>query len=183
MYTPSGVGPRHAGVHRQLADWGGHDYRTRTPLLFLLFLVLAVTGFASAQSLSPGGPVDFGGLAVGNTSPVTTLVFSVPAGDVVTVGSITPLTEGTLNKDFAVSNQTCVGTIAGPATCNISVTFAPSVLGLRLGELFIKDGSGNITNHVPLRGTGLGPQMVVSPASAVATTSLTGVTPTAINPS
>ena len=183
MYTPSGAGPRHDGVHRQLADWGGHDYRTRTPLLFLLFVLLAATGFASAQSLSPGGPVDFGGIPVGGTSAVTTLVFSVPAGDVVTVGSITALTEGSLNKDFAVSGQTCVGTIAGPATCNISLTFAPSVLGLRIGEIFIKDGSGNVTNHVPLRGAGLGPQMVVSPASAVATTSLTGITPAAINPS
>ena len=120
---------------------------------------------------------------VGNTSGVTTLVFSVPAGDVVTVGSITALTEGSPNKDFAVSGQTCVGTIAGPSTCNISITFAPAVLGLRIGELDVKDGSGNVTNHVPLRGTGLGPQMIVSPATAVAITSLTGITPTAINPS
>ena len=172
MQTPSGACSR-------------HDQRTRTPFLLLLFALLAFAGLASAsaQSLSPGGPVDFGGVNLGTTSPVTTLVFSVPAGDVVTVGSITALTEGTPNKDFAVASQTCVGTIAGPSTCNISVTFAPSVLGLRLGELFVKDGSGNVTNHVPLRGTGLGPQMIVSPATAVAIASLTGITPTTINPS
>ena len=180
----------HAGVPGQLAGWG-EDQTARRPLRPLLLVLLILSAFlalaglasASAQSLSPGGPVDFGGVAVGNTSGVTTLVFSVPAGDVVTVGSITALTEGSPNKDFAVSGQTCVGTIAGPSTCNISITFAPAVLGLRIGELEVKDGSGNITNHVPLRGTGLGPQMIVSPASAVAMTSLTGIAPTAINPS
>jgi hypothetical protein len=158
------------------------------PLLLVLLILSALLGLAglasaSAQSLSPGGPVDFGGVNLGATSGVTTLVFSVSPGNVVTVGSITALTEGAPNKDFAVSGQTCVGTIAGPATCNISITFAPSVLGLRIGELLVKDGSGNITNHAPLRGAGLGPQMVVSPATAVATASLTGISPTAINPS
>jgi sugar lactone lactonase YvrE len=152
-------------------------------LLLLLLLALAGLASASAQSLSPGGPVDFGGVNVATTSPVTTLVFSVPAGDVVTVSSIIAVTEGAPNKDFAIPSQTCVGTIAGPATCNISVTFAPSALGLRLGELFVKDGLGNVSNHVPLRGAGLGPQMVVSPATAVAISSLTGIAPTAINPS
>src|SRR6185437_2427718 len=150
--------PRPIGFPDQPAGWGA-DSRTRKPLRFLLLilLTLALAGFvisATAQSLSPGGPVDFGGVNVGTTSPTTTLVFSVPAGDVVTVSSITTVTEGALNKDFAISGQTCVGTIAGPATCNISVTFAPGVIGLRLGELFVKDGSGNVSNHVPLRGAG-----------------------------
>lgn len=198
MHTPSGLSPRPQGVPGQLRDprraclvgteltgWRKHDFRARTPLLFLLFVLLAFTGLtsASAQSLSPGGPVDFGAVNLGTTSGVTTLIFSVPPGDVVTVGSITAITEGAPNEDFAVTGQTCVGTIAGPAVCNISVTFAPSALGLRLGELFVKDGSGNVSNHVPLRGAGLGPQMIVSPATAVATTALTGVTPTGINPS
>ena len=198
MHTPSGLCPRPQGVPGQLrgprraclvraelTGWGKHDFRARTPLLFLLFVLLAFTGLtsASAQSLSPGGPVDFGTVNVGTTSGVTTLVFSIAPGNVVTVSSITALTEGAPNQDFAVSGQTCVGTFAGPRVCNISITFAPSALGLRLGELFVKDGSGNVSNHVPLRGAGLGPQMIVSPATAVATTSLTGVTPTGINPS
>ena len=198
MHTPSGGCSRPQGVPSQLwssqraclvrtklAAGGASQHPTQLPFraLFLILLLLTGISFASAQSLSPGGPVDFGGVNIGTTSPVTTLVFSVPAGDVVTVGSIAAVTEGALNKDFAVANQTCVGTIAGPATCNISVTFAPSVLGLRLGELFVKDGSGTVSNHVPLRGAGLAPQMIVSPATAVATSSLTGITPAGINPS
>src|SRR6185437_15446477 len=107
MQTPSGARSRHAGVPGQLAGWG-EDQIARRPLRPLLLVLLILSAFlalaglasASAQSLSPGGPVDFGGVAVGNTSGVTTLVFSVPAGDVVTVGSITALTEGSPNKDF-----------------------------------------------------------------------------------
>ena len=159
----------------------------RTPGFPLLLLVLlAFLGFssaASAQSLSPGGPVDFGGVNVGSTSAPTTLVYSVPATQVVTVGAINALTLGSAGKDFIISSQTCIGTLAGPATCNITITFSPAVLGLRIGELQVEDGSGNITNRVPLRGAGLGPQMVVSPATATATTSLTGITPATINPS
>ena len=172
-----------AGV--ELAGSGARS-RIRASLRSLLVVLLAIAGLASsavAQSLSPGGPVDFGGINLDNTSPVTTLTFSVPANTVVTVGSIVALTLGTSGKDFAVSNQTCTGTLSGPTTCNISVTFAPTVLGLRIGELLIEDGSGNVTNRVPLRGAGLGPQMVVSPATAVATASLTGISPAAINPS
>jgi hypothetical protein len=159
---------------------------THTPLHLLLLILLAFAGLssnASAQSLSPGGPVDFGGVNVGTTSAVTNLTFSVPANSVITVGSISALTLGTSGKDFAVSNQTCTGTLAGPATCNIAITFSPAVLGLRIGELLVEDGSGNVTNRVPLRGAGLGPQMIVNPATAVAITSLTGISPATINPS
>jgi hypothetical protein len=174
MHTPSGVGPR-------------HDYRALTPLRFLLVFLLALAGInptASAQSLSPGGPVDFSGVPVGNTSAVTTLTFFVPAGSPpVTVGPIIALTLGVSGKDFAASTQTCVGTLPASTACTIAVTFTPAVLGLRTGELLVEDGSGNVTNRVPLRGNGLGPQMIVSPATATAITSLTGITPTAIKPS
>jgi hypothetical protein len=146
-------------------------------------MAFGLIGSAAAQSLSPGGPVDFGLQNVGTTSSTTTLTFSVNAGSVTTVGSIVAVTDGASGSDFNVASQTCVGTLAGPATCQILLNFTPSVLGLRLGELFVKDGSGNITNRVPLRGAGLGPQMVVSPATAAATTSFPAISPAAINPS
>lgn len=176
MHTPRRAGPRHTGLPRPSIAW-------TASLLILLTAFFSFGITASAQSLSPGGPVDFGTVALGATSATTNLTFSVPANSVATVGSITAVTLGNVGKDFNVASQTCTGTMPGPATCNIAITFSPTVLGLRIGELFIKDGLGNTTNRVPLRGAGLGPQMVVSPAAAVATTSLTGITPGTINPS
>ncbi len=101
--------PRRAG-YRQ-------DHHTRTPVYRLLFLLLVIAGLvsqASAQTLSPGGPVDFGGINVGATSsPPTPLSFSVPANTVVTVGSVYAETLGSTGKDFVVSSTTCVGTHRG----------------------------------------------------------------------
>jgi hypothetical protein len=181
MYTPRGASSRLNRSQARSQVWTHH-----APLRSILFFLLALTGVlsaASAQSLSPGGPVDLGSVDVGITSGTTTLIFSVPGSTVVTVGSITATTFGATGKDFAVASQTCVGTLAGPTTCNILLTFTPSVLGLRLGELFIKDGSGNITNRVPLRGAGLGPQLSLSPSAAVATTTAAGIAPANLNPS
>lgn len=160
-----------------------HDMSPRKLLLFALLTLVGLIGSANAQSLSPGGPVDFGTQNLGTTSSATTLTFSVPPTTVTTVGSIVAVTDGTGGKDFNVASQTCVGTLAGPTTCQIVLTFTPSVLGLRLGELLVKDSAGAVTNRVPLRGAGLGPQMVVSPATGVATTSLSGISPGSIQPS
>jgi sugar lactone lactonase YvrE len=180
MHTPRGTSSRpDRSSGRSLA----RNPATLLRSLWLLLATLAFTGAALAQSLSPGGPVDFGSVPLGNNATPTTLTFSVPAGHVVTVGSIIATTDGATGKDFTISSQTCVGTIAGPATCTITVAFKPSILGLRLGELFIEDGTGTVTNRVPLRGAGLGPQMVLSPSAAVATTTATGLSPAAINPS
>ncbi len=169
--------PRGAGYTRY--------HRTRTSLRLWLLLVLALTGIAasaSAQQLVAGTPVDFGAIAVGSSSSQS-LSYSVPPNTVVTIGTVTALTLGNQNRDFTVPSQNCSGTHAGPFTCQVTIAFAPTAIGLRLGELFIYDGSNNVIIRVPLRGAGLGPQMVVSPATAVATASLTGIAPATINPS
>ncbi|HEV2579019.1 MAG TPA: Ig-like domain repeat protein [Acidobacteriaceae bacterium] len=179
--------PREDRAHHYGLPGSPARQRTRLRFSLLLLVLLAFAGFSSdtfAQSLSPGGPVDFGGVNLGTTSSVTTLTFFVPAGSPpVTVGPIIALTLGVSGKDFAASTSTCIGTLPASTACTITVTFTPAVLGLRTGELLVEDGSGNVTNRVPLRGAGLGPQMVVSPATAVAITSLTGISPATINPS
>lgn len=169
--------PREAGDTR--------NHCTRTFLRLWLLVVLALTGMAasvSAQQLVSGTPVDFGTVSVGSSNSQT-LSYSVPPNTVVTIGTVTAVTLGNQNKDYTVPSQNCSGTHAGPFTCQVTISFAPRAIGLRLGELFIYDGSNNVMIRVPLRGAGLGPQMVVSPATAVATASLTGIAPGVINPS
>ena len=47
----------------------------------------------------------------------------------------------TASGDFAISANTCTGTIAASKTCAISVTFTPTVTGAISGALTIVDGA------------------------------------------
>ena len=99
-----------------------------------------------------------------------------------TVTAITALTDGALNQDFAVTGQSCLGTLSPPASCLITLTFKPSQLGLRRGELLITDGTGTYANRVPLHGVGLGPQVVFNPAVSSTITTLPSLSPATFSP-
>jgi large repetitive protein len=133
----------------------------RACLLLLVGLMLCGSRL-SAQALNPGGPVDFGSLpvATGNTS--LTLVFN--AATTTNISSVTATTVGAANSDFQVPFQNCTGIQAPPSSCIITLSFAPSQIGLRRGALMITDNSGAVVNIVFLHGIGLGPQTVLAPA-------------------
>jgi hypothetical protein len=163
-----------------------HPSRPRISLAavrsWLLLTLLAVCGgFASAQGLSPGGPVVFGPVQIGNTSGTTTLTFSAPPAGI-TIQSVTAVTGGALNKDFAVVSNTCNGYLHSPSTCVIELSFSPTQLGIRLGALNIRDSNGNITNTVYLSGVGVGPQFVFAPTAAVITSSSSALSPANFKP-
>ncbi len=143
-------------------------------LLLMLFVCFA--GSASAQSLSPGGPVEFGLVQIGNTSGTSTLSFFAPSAGI-TIQSVTAVTGGALNKDFSVVSNTCSGYLHSPSTCTIELSFSPKQLGIRLGALNIRDSNGNITNTVYLSGVGVGPQFVFAPTAAVITASSSALSP------
>jgi hypothetical protein len=73
----------------------------------------------------------------------------------------------TTSGDFAQtpSSKPCGSTLAVGANCKIKVTFTPTQLGLRTGNLTITDNASNSPQTVPLSGTG-GPQATLTPASA-----------------
>jgi sugar lactone lactonase YvrE len=147
----------------------------------LLTLLVLCGGFASAQGLSPGGPVSFGPVQIGNTSGTTTLTFSAPPAGV-TIQSVTAVTGGALSKDFAVVSNTCSGYLHSPSTCVIELSFSPTQLGIRLGALNVRDSNGNITNTVYLSGVGVGPQFVFAPTAAVITSSSSALSPADFRP-
>jgi len=149
---------------------------------WLLLILLALCGgFASAQGLSPGGPVSFGLVQIGNTSGTTTLTFSAPPAGV-TIQTVTAVTGGAPNKDFAVVSNTCTGYLHSPTTCVIELSFSPTQLGIRLGALNVRDSNGNITNTVYLSGVGVGPQFVFAPTAAVITSSSSVLSPADFKP-
>ena len=136
--------------------------------LFALLLLAFTASSALAQSLSPGGPVNFGSINLQQTSPTAFLTFTAPIGGT-TITSITALTEGIDAKDFTVApNSDCLGALYSQQTCTIDLTFSPKQIGLRLGALTITDSTNTVVNRVYLYGVGVGPQFVFQPATATA---------------
>ena len=152
----------------------------------LLMLLGLFGGSAFAQSLSPGGPVNFGSVDLQNTSaPPTQLTFTGPTGSSTTISAINVVSEGVAAKDFTLhsaltspGNTSCIGqALTYPDECIITLTFSPKQIGLRLGALSIVDSSNTVINLVSLSGVGVGPQFVFQPATATTLDTASGLTP------
>ena len=147
--------------------------------LFLLAAFFAPT-LLSAQSLQPGGPVNFGSVALGKTSNTTILSFY--ASSTTTISSVLVTTDGASGQDFVLVSQNCVGTLLQFETCNITLAFSPLQVGLRIGALSIIEGNGSVGNRTFLHGVGLGPQLLLGPVSATAMTTTAPLSPSSFTP-
>ena len=67
------------------------------------------------------------------------------------------------NGDFAISAKTCGTTVAAGTSCTVSVTFTPTVIGIRNGTLTFNDDASTNPQKVALTGTGT--QISLSPVS------------------
>jgi hypothetical protein len=142
----------------------------------LLTLLVLFGGIASAQSLSPGGPINFGPNNLGTTSD-TTLTFTAPPGGS-NIKSVIVVTNGVIGQDFKlVSDPGCIGPLPYLAKCVITISFSPTQIGLRLGALSIIDSTNKVVNQVYLSGVGVGPQFVFAPATAITTATSSTLTP------
>ena len=94
----------------------------------------------------------FSSVIVGSTSAAQTLMLRNTGKGTLRISSIT-LT-GTHPADFA-ANNTCGAPVAPDATCTLSVSFRPSVLGARAASIVIKSNIADRT--VGLSGTGVVP--------------------------
>ncbi len=118
---------------------------------------ITVTG-APALTLSPTS-LAFGNEVVGGTTKAKTVTATNSGSASLNISSIA--TSG----DFAIQSKTCGSTLAVGAKCTVSVTFAPTQLGSRTGDLTFNDNAGNSPQSVPLSGTGTA-QATLTPASA-----------------
>jgi len=126
----------------------------------------------AAYIANPAGRLEVGSSAVafGNQT-----VGAASAGQVVALAnstlnaiSITQLTAAPAGE-FSASN-TCLGTLAAGATCNVSVTFTPTAAGARSGMLTIASSASATAVTVPLSGTGV---LTPTPAATLAAPALT----------
>jgi 6-phosphogluconolactonase (cycloisomerase 2 family) len=116
------------------------------------------------------------------TFPSTAIGKTATAQTVTLTNSTAALTMGTVtvSGDFAVSANTCTGTIAASKTCTISVTFTPTESGTIAGALTVADSAFGSPQIVPLSGTATGtvtntvtfsPTSLTFPSQATGTTS------------
>lgn len=131
------------------------------------------TGLGSAISLS-GAPLNFGNQLVKTTSAAQTVTVKNTGTSAITFNGIT-LTDTT---DYAISTNTCPATgktLAGGASCTISVTFTPASTGAKRGSVVINDTDPSTPQLIGLSGTGTS-NVSLSPSSIVFATTAVGLT-------
>jgi hypothetical protein len=138
-FTPTVLGAR-AGTLTIMDNAGGSPHT----------VPLTGTGIgAPAVGLVPAN-LAFGNQAQNTTSAAKTVTLTNTGTAVLTITSIAA------SGDFAVSNNPCGASLAAGANCIISVTFTPTALGARAGNLTITDNAVGSPHTVPLTGTGTG---------------------------
>ncbi len=145
------------------------SFRALLSFLTGLMLLMALPVHAGAQTAHlSSGTVNFGTVAIGNTSTANLLTFTFGSGG--SIGKPVALTQGSAALDFALaSGGTCqAGTYFAGATCTVNTTFTPKFAGLRNGAVVLPDGSGDIIATGYVQGIGSGPQVSFLPGSKYA---------------
>jgi 6-phosphogluconolactonase (cycloisomerase 2 family) len=134
--------------------------------------VVNLTGKSVAPVTFSPTSLTFPSTAIGKTSAAMKLTLTnSPAA--LTMGAVT--TSG----DYAITANTCTGTIAASKTCTISVTFTPTVSGSIPGALTVNDSASGAPQVVALSGTATGTvtnPVSLTPPSLSFTNQVTGTT-------
>ncbi len=96
--------------------------------------------------------LDLGQTFVGTGSVHADIILTNKSTDTATQLSLTPLT-----GDFSVTGFSTCATLAALATCTLSVTYAPSLIGAAAAQDLVITSTGDDGLTIPLKGRGLGP--------------------------
>jgi len=126
---------------------------------------VALTGAGVDGSWGVVNPqtLDFGTVSVGQTSKPLSATFSNTGNRPLNIQGIS-----SMDSEFVETN-TCGAALAPGASCQISVTFTPTIQGQYLSDLIISDDAANNSQSVAL--TGIGQALV--PIVTLSSTSLT----------
>ena len=130
-------------------------------------VTLTGTGVVPA-TLTPASAT-YAAQAEGITSAAKT--FTLTNNQIVALDNIVISTTG----DFAASATTCTTSLAAKGKCTISVTFTPTAIGTRTGQLSVSDSASNSPQTSNLTGTGITPA-TLAPASATYPARVVGTT-------
>jgi Abnormal spindle-like microcephaly-assoc'd, ASPM-SPD-2-Hydin len=132
----------------------------------LFFSVTQVSASLVPTALATPAKLSFPAEAIGvvSASKKVTLSNTSTNGASLSVSSL--FFTGANQTDFAVSSNSCLGTLAPGAKCAINVTFSPMNFGARAATLNIMDNATNSPQTVALSGTGPDFDISISPTSA-----------------
>jgi hypothetical protein len=106
-----------------------------------------LTGVASPLDLFPV-KMDFGNLAAESTSAPQTVTITNRGGADVKIAAIN------VSGDFVIPGKTCGDTVVAGKSCRVSISFSPTVSGVRTGALNIETEANNVPQKVALNGEG-----------------------------
>ncbi|HEY9138264.1 MAG TPA: choice-of-anchor D domain-containing protein, partial [Terriglobus sp.] len=141
-------------------------------------VALRGTGIAGTLSVSPSA-IAFYDTTLNTTTAIRNIVLTNSGNGMLNLGTITA------SDNFAVSNN-CNGiTLAGGATCTLSVTFTPKTSGAHTGAVSISSDSNGVAGSmttIALTGNGKSPfNITLLPVAADFGTQLVGTTSAVIN--
>ncbi|HEV2351742.1 MAG TPA: FG-GAP-like repeat-containing protein [Terriglobia bacterium] len=151
-FTPTAEGSR-AGTLTITDNNNGVASSTQT-------VALSGTGNAAVVGLAPSS-VTFSGQLLSSTSAAQTVTLTNSGNVTLAISGIAA------GGDYAQSNS-CGASVAAGANCTISVTFTPTVVGLRGGTLTITDNAPGSPQTVTL--SGMGTDFLVALASGSSNT-------------
>ncbi len=108
---------------------------------------------APAVSLNPASTLSFPGTSTQGTSSSSQNVTLTNSGSA-PLQILSAVLGGFNSSDFAISADTCSGSIAANASCTISLVFSPLASGIRTTTLTITDNAANSPQSLSLSGTG-----------------------------
>jgi hypothetical protein len=106
-----------------------------------------LTGVAAPLDLSPA-KMDFGDAAAESTGAPQTVTITNRGGLNVKIAAIN------VSGDFVIPGKTCGDTVAAGKTCRVSISFSPTVSGVRTGALSIETDGNGVPQKVTLNGNG-----------------------------
>jgi Astacin (Peptidase family M12A)/IPT/TIG domain/Abnormal spindle-like microcephaly-assoc'd, ASPM-SPD-2-Hydin/Divergent InlB B-repeat domain len=113
--------------------------------------------------------VTYAAQLVGTTSATKTINFKNTSATAVSINSITA------SGDFAITGNSCKASLAAGASCNVVMTFTPTVAGGISGALAMSDSAPDSPQVVSLKGTGSLP-LTITPATLSFGTTTVGTT-------
>jgi hypothetical protein len=124
---------------------------------------VSLTGTGVEPATTSETTLAFGKQGLHSTSAAKTVTLTNNDSTAITLSGNTMA--GTNASAFAISATTCSTSLAGHASCTISVTFTPAATGALTATLPVTDTAANSPQTVSLSGTGTAPMDGLSPAS------------------